>query len=193
MRIFVDSADPAEIEEWDAHPWVSGFTTNPTLFKAAEAGDYLAHAKMLVRLTEKCISIDGPSVVWDLGEHVWRKTTNNALWGTKRWNRTAICIAEQCRIVGLERLDIISVFAGRIMDTGRDPQPVIDAAKVTGAQVLWASVREPYNLIQAEQAGCDIVTVPPVILRKYLEWHGKPLEVVAQETIRQFKQDSQWT
>ena len=187
MRIFVDTADPNEIEEWDKHPWVSGFTTNPTLVRAA--GSDVAD---LAKRTEKCISIDGGPEVWELGEHVWRKIVALADLPIvhEKVNHTAICTPAQVASSGrYVRRDIISVFAGRIMDTGRDPQPVIDTAKQTGAQVLWASVREPYNITQAEQAGCAIVTVPPTILRKWLDWNGKPLEVVAQETIAQFEAD----
>lgn len=196
MKIFVDTASLDKIEEWDSHPWVSGFTTNPTLM--GHVTDAWIWAKDIVRRTDKPVSIDGPPEVWELGENVWRKSANprcvRESW--QRVNHTAVCHAGQivdasCYLPD----DIISVFAGRIMDTGRDPQPVIDAAKRTDAQVLWASVRESYNILQAEKAGCDIVTVPPVILRKYLDWNAKPLEVVAQETIAQFEKDSEglWT
>lgn len=173
---------------------MSGFTTNPSLFKAVGASDYLAHAKHLVGLTTKCISVDGPEAVWDLGPHVWRKTTALPTnWDDERkWNYTAICTERQLWGVGGWET-IASVFAGRIMDAGHDPIPIIRYAKQhTTAQVLWASVREPYNIVQAERAGCDIVTVPPVILTKFLDWNGKPLEVVAQETIAQFERDSAW-
>lgn len=199
MRIYVDTASLSEIEEWAAHPWVSGFTTNPTLMRARdyprEDGVYphqnaMDWAREAVRLAAgKPISIDGPPEVWKLGGNVHRKVT---YWipsdVTCKINLTAICSRRQVPKVANES-DIFSVFVGRIMDTGRDPQPVINAAKQTGAQVLWASVREPYNITQAEAAGCDIVTVPPPILRKYLEWNGKPLEVVAAETIAQFDRD----
>jgi transaldolase len=188
MRIFVDTASLAEIEEWDEHPWVSGFTTNPTLFRQAGASDAWLHAKTLVGLTTKPISIDGPESVWALGEHVWRKVVTPVA----RANCTAVCTTGQVERVRLASTAIVSVFAGRIMDTGRSPQPVIDLARRTGAQVLWASVREPFNIVQAEQAGCDIVTVPPTILRKWLDWSGKPLEVVAEETIGQFERDASW-
>ncbi len=184
MRIFIDSADPAEIEEWNEHPWVSGFTTNPTLVRAAGSD-----VRKLARLTEKCISIDGGPEVWEYGPHVWRKICSTEIAETLGpVNLTAICtVAQVPREV--EQDHILSIFAGRIMDTGRDPQLIIDAALDTGGQVLWASVREPYNITQAEDAGCDIVTVPPAILRKWLEWNGKPLEVVAAETIAQFEAD----
>jgi transaldolase len=190
MRVFVDSASLAEVEEWNEHPWVSGFTTNPTLMRGI-ANDPWVWAKELVKLTDKPVSIDGPPEVWELGTTVWRKVTayDSQAHKFNRTNLTAICTVEQ--VPGyVDEHDIVSVFAGRIMDTGRDPQPVIDAAKETGAQVLWASVREPYNIVQAEWAGCDIVTVPPAILRKFLDWQGKPLEVVAAETIAQFERDA---
>lgn len=205
MRIFCDTASLAEIEEWAAHPWVSGFTTNPTLMRsgrfktvdsaAAPTGkdvvllDAMTWARDAVEAAAgKPISIDGPPAVAELGLNVWRKVLHPCT--SPRRNHTAVCHLGQLwdRTTYGER-DIISVFAGRIMDTGRDPYEVIHYAKRTGAQVLWASVREPYNIVQAEEARCDIVTVPPAILRKYLDWHGKPLEVVAEETIAQFDRD----
>jgi transaldolase len=192
MRIFVDTADLNEIDEWDEHPWVSGFTTNPTLMRQADGqpnmqGRAMAWAKRAVSLTDKPISIDGPRDVWELGTNVYRKVVE---YDFKHGplNHTAICHPRQLWGSYAHR-DIISVFAGRIMDTGRDPLPVIEAAQATGALVLWASVREPFNIVQADLAGCDIVTVPPAILRKYLAWNGKPLEVVADETIAQFEAD----
>jgi transaldolase len=199
MRIYVDTANLDEIREWRAHPWVSGFTTNPTLFRSHRYLNAMDWAKDAVEAADGYpISIDGPPDVWKLGQNVWRKMTVPS--SDSQVNYTAVCTVQQ--IVEFSVVpdmyavtDVISVFAGRIMDTGRDPQPVIDAAKATGAQVLWASVREPYNIVQAEQAGCDIVTVPPTILRKWLDWNGKPLETVAAETIAQFAKDSEglWT
>lgn len=190
MRIFCDTASLAEIEEWNEHPWVSGFTTNPTLMKGAVRGEAMVWAKEVVSLTEKPISFDGPVDVWDLGPNVYRKVVKYPSKPKGPINHTAICCGKQLR-PHYRPTDIVSVFAGRIMDTGRDPQSLIDAAKAKGGQVLWASVREPYNILQAERAGCDIVTVPPAILRKYLDWLGKPLEVVAEETIAQFERDSE--
>lgn len=210
MRIWVDTADVDEIARWAADDRISGFTTNPTLMRAGAWDDkfrWMAQPGMVltpeivwdytIRLVAaaagKPISIDGPIEVWDLGQNVYRKRTGfyNADWtGRYKVNTTAICSVTQIRrLKDVAPDDIISVFAGRIMDTGRDPQPVIDAAKQTGAQVLWASVREPYNIVQAEQAGCDIITVPPAILRKWFDWQGLPLETVAARTIAQFDKD----
>jgi len=188
MRIFVDTANLEEIGLWDAHPWVSGFTTNPTLMRGIKNG--MEWAREAVALTDKPISIDGPPEVWNFGENVYRKVVDPRISASQyKTNLTAICSIAGLRHCKPKRHDIISVFCGRIMDTGRDPQPVIDAAKAIGAQVLWASVREPYNIIQAENSGCDIITVPPVILGKWLAWRDKPLEVVAAETVAQFDKD----
>ncbi len=191
MRFFVDTAVPAEIEEWDEHLWVSGFTTNPTLIKAAGV-----RPQDVVKLTTKPISIDGPEEVWTYGPNVIRKVVTVPTEPRVRKgpiNHTAICHSDQVPLLGIYNPgDIISVFAGRIMDTGRNPRPVFNhLTYAKNAQILWASVREPYNITQAEAAGCDIVTVPPAILRKYLEWHDKPLEVVADETIAQFRRDAE--
>jgi transaldolase len=187
MRCFVDTASLAEIDEWNNHPWVSGFTTNPTLM-LGKTKDGLGWAKELVSITDKPVSIDGPWDVWDLGPNVYRKVVKYPSKPAGPVNHTAICHPKQLHH-HYRKTDIVSVFCGRIMDTGRDPQALIDAAKDKGGLVLWASVREPYNIVQAEQAGCDIVTVPPAILRKYLDWQGRPLEVVAEQTIAQFERD----
>lgn len=188
MRIFVDTASLTEIEEWNEHPWVSGFTTNPTLMKS-EASDGMLWAKLAVELTDKPLSIDGPVSVWDLGPNVYRKVITVPEVRSGPINHTAICHSGQLQRGRYEPGDIVSVFAGRIMDTGRRPTGVIDEAKKSVADVLWASVREPYNIVQAEGAGCDIVTVTPPILRKYLDWRKRPLELVAEQTIAQFEAD----
>lgn len=213
MRIWIDTANLDEIRQWRQHPWVSGFTTNPTLMRWVDDGheglhrlskmDGMAWAQDAVAAADGYpISIDGPEEVWELGPNVYRKMIHPAPLPKvgQKINWTAICMKQQLwnsrkQVERRPSSEVVSVFAGRIMDTGRDPQPVIDAAKATGAQVLWASVREPYNLVQAEASGCDIITVPPAIFQKYLDWYGKPLETVAQETIAQFDRDREglWT
>lgn len=193
MKIFADTASLSEIEELDEHPWVSGFTTNPTLAKNAGVTSTIDWAKEIVRVTAKPVSIDGwPFRVWALGPNaipklVWRPNLTDDI-RKRPINWTAVVTARQTTEPPVRACDIISVFAGRIMDTGRDPQPVIDAAKATGAQVLWASTREVYNYVQAENAGCDIITMSAALIRK-LEGLGKPLETVAAETAAQFEAD----
>jgi transaldolase len=191
MRIWVDTADVDEIARWAEDDRISGFTTNPSLMRAYNAYAGASWAEQAVKAAAgKPISIDGPPEVWELGPNVIRKMTKPI--NSVRINYTAVCSIEQVRrmeqVTGTNTW-VVSVFVGRIMDTGRDPRPVIDAARQTGAQVLWASVREPYNIVQAEQAGCDIVTVPPAILTKYFDWLGLPLETVAARTIAQFDKD----
>lgn len=189
MKIFCDTASLAEIEEWNQHPSVAGFTTNPTLMKG-HAENAWQWAKEAVALTTKPISIDGPESLWELGPNVYRKVVRMPERLTVgHLNHTAICTTEQLSRRHYKAADIISVFCGRIMDTGRNPVPILRAAQEKGCQVLWASVREPYNIVQAELIGCDIVTVPPTILRKYLDWKGRPLAQVAAETIAQFEAD----
>lgn len=197
MKLFVDSADLSEIEKWCADDRISGVTTNPSLMKAAGVETPLSWAKQVVALAAgKSVSIDGPPrIVWELGENVVPKVLQfGYLEHTQRVNVTAICNVDQTRTVcRLPEGSISSVFAGRIMDTGRSPKPVIDAAKLMGSEVLWASVREPYNIVQAQRLGCDIVTVSPVILRKFLEWGQKSLVDVMAETRQQFLEDAlQW-
>jgi transaldolase len=196
MRLWVDTADVEQIAAWADDDRISGFTTNPTLMREKVWASTQAWAEAAIHAAAgKPISIDGPDSVWELGPNVWRKVVlspeameSSADWGPTNW--TAVFTPDQFRSDwSLPAHDIVSVFAGRIMDTGRKPGSIIKRAKRTRAQVLWASVREPYNIVQAEAAGCDIVTVPPAILRKYLDWQGLPLETVAARTIAQFDKD----
>lgn len=193
MRIWVDTADVEQIAAWANDDRISGFTTNPTLMRSKLWSNTMAWAEAAVAAANGLpISIDGPPKVWELGENVYRKMAGppDMNIAGKKVNWTALCSPSQIPAgTRTPSHHIISVFAGRIMDTGRDPQPVIDAAKATGAQVLWASCREPYNIVQAEQAGCDIITVPPAILAKWFDWQGLPLETVAARTIAQFDKD----
>jgi transaldolase len=83
---------------------------------------------------------------------------------------------------------IISVFAGRIADTGRDPIHIMRKARLTHAQVLWASAREVLNVYQAEECGCDIITLTPDLIGK-LDLHGKSLAQYSLETVKMFHED----
>jgi transaldolase len=194
VLLFADTASLAEIERLNEDPRVAGFTTNPSIFKAEGVHDPAAHAKEIVRLTDKPVSIDGPpEKVWDLGPNAIPKVCHR--WTIHRregraFNYTAVVVPFA---PALTAVDIVSVFAGRIMDTGQSPKMTIDAAKMSGAQVLWASTREPFNVVQAEQMGCDIITISPLLLRKWWEWQAKTLEQVQQETVMQFETDRvQW-
>ncbi len=182
MRIFIDSAELADIERYSTDPAISGFTTNATLVKRAGAD-----VQKLIDATEKEISVEyspdvnGPNVRYKVTE--WGSLISDFLW-----NLTAICSPAQVP-AQLPPSTVISVFAGRIMDTGRSPAHVLTLAKRTGAQVLWASSRSVYDITLAKQYGCDIITVTPAIYEKHLEWHGMDLDEVARRTIAQFDAD----
>lgn len=183
MRIFVDSAELADIQRYADDPAIAGFTTNATLVKRTGAD-----VDALVAATGgKEISVEYDPALTQ--PHVRFKTTDASMVDTEgRWNLTAICSPFQVprKLPGTA---IISVFAGRIMDTGISPARVIMLAKRTGAQVLWASSRSVYDITLAEIHGCDIITVTPAIYEKYREWHDMPLEQVAELTIAQFDAD----
>jgi transaldolase len=184
LRIFIDSAELADIERYNDDPAISGFTTNATLVKRAGAD-----VQKLVHSTTKDISIEydpdlySPHVRWKITDWSQAHPETAALW-----NLTAICAPQQVP-AKLPADAIISVFAGRIMDTGRMPGVTIALAKRTGAQVLWASSRSVYDITQAERYGCDIITVTPAIYEKYREWHRMDLEEVGRRTIAQFDAD----
>ncbi len=182
MRIFIDSAELADVIHYDADPWISGFTTNATLVKRAGAD-----VEKLVAATDKEVSVEAFSCTWQPNVR-WKVTHWNGPYSEGLWNLTAVCSPQQVPR-SLPADAIVSVFAGRIMDTGRSPEHVLTLARLSGAQVLWASPRSVYDITLADQHRCDIITVTPAIYEKWREWHGKPLELVAAETIAQFERD----
>jgi transaldolase len=201
MLIFADTANLAEIERLNEHPQVSGFTTNPSLFRAEGVEYAFLHAKEIVRLTDKPVSIDGPlGLICDLGPNVIPKivcTPYLPPLPERRINLTAICSLRQVDLAAdiLRPDDICSVFAGRIADNGIHAGGMMRVVRGRiGAQLLWASTREAYNVLDAERVGCDIVTVTPAILAKLDRWE-RDLDDVAAETIAQFERDGrtvQW-
>lgn len=185
MQLWLDSADLAEIEKWASH--IGGVTTNPTIFKQAGIRDPAAHAQLILDRIGLPVCFDGPpDVVWALGGIPKVFDVPETRDGPV--NHT--CLFEPSQLAASYREDdIVSVFAGRIMDTGRDPYTMILAAKRTGARVLWASVREVYNIVQAGLSGCDIVTVPPAIMERYRSTFGMELSELAARTRDQFDTD----
>lgn len=223
VKLFADSASIADILRLNRESHISGITTNPTLMKAAGVTDYLAFARQaLAEVTTKPISLEvfadefsemerQARLLADLGENVYVKIpATNSLGesATKlisilgkagvKLNVTAITSVPQFVRV-FEALDpsvpsVLSVFAGRIADTGRDPVPVMQACRAymgekSQTELLWASTRELYNLFQAELAGADIITVTPDILKK-LSFVGKELDLLSLETVQMFKRDA---
>jgi transaldolase len=180
LRLFIDSAEIDDIQRYNDDPAISGFTTNATLVKNAGAD-----VQKLVDTARKEISVEYGTAT---GAHVRYKVTDPNLIGPGLWNLTAVCSPQQVP-ARLSPSTIISVFAGRIMDTGRSAAHVLTLAKRTGAQVLWASSRAVYDITLAEILGCDIITVTPAIYEKHREWHGLDLDEVAARTIAQFDRD----
>ncbi len=224
VKLFSDGADLAGILEMVAKPWVRGFTTNPTLMRKAGIADYEAFARALLRAVpdrpisfevfaddEREMELQALTIAtWGAHVNVKIPVTNRAgvfLGSLIRrlssagvtLNVTAILTLEQvervAEVLAPRTPAIVSVFAGRIADTGVDPIPIMAEAKRLlcrrpCAELLWASSRELLNIFQADAAGCDIITVPPEILRK-LELVGKDLAAYSRETVEMFHRDAQ--
>jgi transaldolase len=194
IQIFADGADKARLLDLYARPYIKGLTTNPTLMNKAGIKDYEGFARdILQTVTAKPISLE---VFSDDFPEMKRQALKIA--GCEL-NVTALLTLEQVKAVA-GALDpdvpsVVSLFAGRIADTGVDPIPLMRASRnlLKGqplAQLLWASVREPLNIIHAEQAGCDIVTVTADILDKASKMFGMDLEALSLETVRMFARDA---
>ena len=225
VKLFADGADKAGILSLNANPLIRGMTTNPTLMRKAGISDYEAFARdVLQSVTAKPISFEVFSdefpemrrqalkiASWQKNVYVKIPITNTrnesslplvrelAREGVPL-NVTAILTAEQVRgVAGV--LDpavpsIVSVFAGRIADTGRDPAPIMRQSLklVSGlpkAELLWASVREVLNIFQADDCGCHIVTVPHDVLAKAMKLAGMDLMAMSLDTVKMFAQDAQ--
>jgi transaldolase len=224
IDIYADGADVDEMLAALKQPYIKGFTTNPTLMHKAGLTDYEAFASnVLAHIMDLPISFEvfsddfdemerqarlidswGPNVYVKIpvtntsGEFAGKVIRSLANDGIKL-NVTALLTVEQVRDVAAA-LDpaipaIVSVFAGRIADTGVDPVPIMkESLKVLKirpqAKLLWASPRELLNLVQADQMGCHVVTVTPDILKK-LPMLGKDLAQLSLETVQMFHDDAQ--
>ena len=223
IKIFCDIADLDLIKYFNKKKIVKGFTTNPSLMRKAGAKNYEIYCKKILKICHnKPISFevfadDRKSMIkqgikintW--GKNVYVKVpvvnSKNQFTGkvikelNKRkikLNITAVYTAKQTEKI-LKQIDkktkvIISIFAGRASDTGKDPLPqfiksIKIAKKFKNVEVLWASVREPYNYIQAKKLGCHIITIPPSIIKKILKF-GKSFNRLTIETVKTFLLDS---
>jgi transaldolase len=224
IKIFADGADRAGIAELAAKPWIRGFTTNPTLMRKAGVEDYDTFARGIVQLVpDRPISFEVFSddaaemmeqarLMSSWGENVYVKipVTNTrgepsrsivsqlAAEGIKV-NVTAMMTLDQVNEVITWVKDgpaaFVSVFAGRIADTGRDPAPIMAAAvealrPYPNIELIWASPREVLNLIQAEAVGCHIITVVHDVLAK-LDSLGRDLDDFSLDTVRMFFRDGE--
>lgn len=223
VQLFADGADKAAILDLYKKPWIKGFTTNPTLMRKAGIKDYAAFASdILSCIRDRPISFEVFADEFDemerqaariasWGDNVYVKIpiTNtkgaSALETARRLSRSGIKL-NVTALLTLEQVNgavdalaggapsCISVFAGRIADTGRDPVPVMAAAaerihQHAGMELIWASPRELLNVIQADSIGCDIITATPDVLKK-LELIGKDLIEYSRETVQMFYDDA---
>ena len=223
VKIFADGADLAGILELYRNPRNDGFTTNPTLMRKAGVTDYRAFARDVVRaIPDRPISFEVFSddfeemavqaleiASWGANVNVKVPVTNTRgefagplIARLSRagvfLNVTALMTAEQVQRV-VEALEgnapaFVSVFAGRIADTGRDPMPIMaESVRIVNArprtELIWASPRELLNVFQAEAVGCHIITATNDILKK-LESVGKDLDQFSLETVEMFRRDA---
>jgi transaldolase len=223
VKIFADGADLKSMKESAANPLIKGFTTNPTLMRAAGVTDYKAFAlDVLEAITDRPVSFevfadDFPTMEaqaheiasWGSNVYVKIPVTNTkgdfagpliatlSRAGVKL-NVTATFTHEQVEKVGAalaeETPAVVSVFAGRIADTGRDPVPHMRDAVILlknrpKAELLWASPRELLNIFQADEIGCHIVTVTGDVIKK-LSLVGKDMDAYSRETVMMFFKDA---
>ena len=224
IHIYADGADKAGILDLYAKPYIKGLTTNPTLMKKAGIKDYEAFARdILQTVTAKPISLevfsdDFPEMKrqalkiagWGKNVYVKIPITNSrretsiplirelAAQGVQL-NITAILTLGQVRDVAAalnpQVSSVVSIFAGRIADTGVDPMAIMRESRVIlagqpKAGLLWASVREVLNIVQAEQSGCHIVTVQHDILAKAAKLLGMDLGDLSLDTVKMFANDA---
>ncbi len=225
IKLYCDGAFKEEMLKYNSDPEVAGMTTNPSLMKKAGITDYVSFCKeILTFVKEKPLSFevfadDIPEMarqarlIAPWGSNVYVKipilntkgeSTANLIRELSqagvKINVTAILTEEQIvetvNAVAGGAPSILSIFAGRIADTARDPIPLVKKAvalakeKAPACEVLWASTREVFNLFEADRAGCHIITVPGSILEKYRELRTKSLYDMSLDTVKTFKKDS---
>lgn len=224
VKLFTDGADKAQIVEMAKQPWISGFTTNPSLMKAAKVADYQSFARELVaavpdrHLSFEVFSDDIEEMVaqaraisaW--GANVYAKlpvttTRGEPLFSAVRAlsqdgvkvNLTAVFSAEQAA-EGVTALAggapaCVSVFAGRLADAGIDYRPImrdaIAGARRTGnVEIIWASTREVFNVIEADEMGCHIITAPAAVLKKLPALGTKTAVELSLDAVKAFRDDA---
>ena len=221
-KIYCDIADKKIIKIYNKKKIVSGFTTNPSLMRKAGAKNYQKYCKELLKITKKPISFevfadDEKNMIMqgkkikNWGKNVYVKVpivnSKGKFMGSVikelnqqkvKLNITAVYTAKQTKKI-LERVDkktrvIISIFAGRMSDAGKDPIPEIRkslnyAKRYKNVEILWASTREAYNFTKAKQLGCHIITVPPSIIEKITKF-GNSFSNLTISTVKAFLLDS---
>ena len=224
VKLFTDGADKAQILEMARQPWIRGFTTNPSLMKAAKVSDYRTYARELVEaVPDRHISfevfsddiaemVEQARVISAWGANVYVKlpvttTRGEPLFNAVRAlsqdgikvNLTAIFTAEQAAS-GVEALAggapaCVSVFAGRLADAGIDYRPIMrdaiaPARATANVEVIWASTREVFNVIEADEMGCHIITAPAAVLKKLPALGTKTGAELSLEAVKAFREDA---
>ena len=221
-KIFCDIADIKLIREFNKKKIVKGFTTNPSLMRKAGAKNYSKYSKKIIKITKKPVSFEvfaddiknmilQGNEISKWGKNVYvkvpvinskgkfmGKVINTLNKNNIKLNITAVYTSKQTAQI-LKKINkktsvIISIFAGRMADAGKDPIPqfresIKISKKFKNVQILWASTREPYNYTQAKNLGCQIITVPPAIIEK-IEKFGKSFDQLTKETVKAFLVDS---
>ena len=221
-KIFCDIAELDQIKKFNKKKIVKGFTTNPSLMRKAGAKDYKSYSKKILKICKKPVSLEvfadeySEMKIQAMKINTWGKNVYVKVPVTNskgkfmgqiikelnhqniKLNITAVYTAKQAekifKIINKKTKIIISIFAGRAGDVGKDPIPefvksIKLAKRFKNVQILWASVREPYNYLQAKQLGCHIITVPPAIIEK-IENFGNSFEQLTKDTVKAFLIDS---
>ncbi len=221
-KIFCDIADKSLIKKFNKKKIVKGFTTNPSLMRKAGAKDYKIYSLQILKATNKPVScevfaddeknmiLQGDKISkWGTNVYVKVPVLNSKgkfmgrviknLNSKKiKLNITAVYTHRQTRqilnCINKKTKVIISIFAGRMADTGKDPlkifkKSIILAKNYKNVEILWASTREPYNYIQARSLNCHIITAPPEIIEK-IENFGKSYLKLTTDTVKGFLKDS---
>ena len=223
IKVFCDIADLNNIKKFNKIDFVRGFTTNPSLMRKAGAKDYRSYSKQILKICHKKpisfevfsdnldLMIDQGIKINNWGKNIYvkvpvinskKKFTGKVIRELNnrniKLNITAVYTAKQTarilKVINKKTKVIISIFAGRASDVGKDPVPefirsIKMAKNFRNVEILWASVREPYNYIQAKQLGCHIITIPPSIIEKIRKF-GKSFNQLTQETVKNFLIDS---
>ena len=222
-KIFCDIAELKTIRKFSKKKIVRGFTTNPSLIRNAGAKDYSSYSKKILKISKnKPISLEvfaddiknmkiQALKINSWGKNIYVKipiTNSRGIFMGKvirelnnlniKLNITAVYSANQTKQtlknINKKSKVIISIFAGRAADVGKDPVPEFKKSiklskSFKNVEILWASVREPYNYLQAKQLGCHIITVPPKIIEK-IEKFGKSFNKLTKDTVVGFLKDS---
>ncbi len=221
-KIYCDIADIKQIKKFNKKSIVKGFTTNPSLMRKAGAKNYETYSKEILKICKKPISFEvfgddhksmkrQAFIINSWSKNIYVKipiiNSKGVFMGKLikelshkniKLNITSVYNSSQTKKIlnclNKKSKTIISIFAGRAGDVGKDPIPeiknsILMSKKYKNIKILWASVREPYNFLQAKQIGCHLITIPPQIIEK-IENFGKSFDQLTKETVKGFLKDS---